>query len=84
MLARPLTDDETRAVFERVLKDCVAGKPASIPVGAGLDAKTMDALADIQAGRGSESAARAVLEGQLDGSHAREAAAEYRALWDSL
>lgn len=84
MLSRPLTAAEVRSVFERVLADCLAGRPGSIPLGVGLDGKTLNALAAVQAGTGSEDAARAELERQLDGSHALEVEAEYRALWDNL
>ena len=82
MLSRPLTDGELRKVFDRVLADCLAGKPACIPMGAGLSRQTQKALAMVLAGTASESAARAELERQLDGSHARADAAEWRDMWD--
>ena len=84
MLSRPLTDAETKAVFEKVLKDCVAGKESCIPVGAGLDDKTCRALWAVLDGSSTPEAARAELGRQLDGTHAREAAAEAQRLWDSL
>ena len=63
------------------MKDCVAGKPACIPVGAGLDDKTCRALWAVLDGKGTPEQARAELARQLDGTHAR---AEVQALWESL
>lgn len=80
MLARPLTDAETRVRFESVLSEVLAGAK-SIPEGVGLDDVTSAALWDLVGDPADDllvQRARDELEAQLSGAHARAAAAAVR------
>lgn len=68
----PLTEQQIRQAFERVLADVLAG--GLVPIGVGLDSQTCDALGRVGADGSDEviQAARDELERQIDGTHAKE------------